>query len=226
MNDQDLPKITLENQGATQQFQVYHDTLLTYIQSAVEQVKDNDIVRPVVVLDTPALPPNTVRYAKRSDQSHVVFMTFKGGAFDITYHNQLFPQIPYPKLVFGFKVSKNLYLTNISVAVYQKPVLRRNTPLYRFPYSNVYMDGKLCYYSNESYPDLVALESFPDAWIHTDNGDHLYTAGQTNNTDWPLRQVFEQLQGKNTFPKKFFVPMSDNHDQLTFQKWSDDFIND
>jgi len=214
LEEKKLPHVQYENGNVMRSFNVYHDDLLHLIQqSTFEEEKKIE-----TVLISPAFPPNTVKYGEKSDGTSIIFIQQPEASWDITYHRQSFRDVPFPNLIFGFRIKKQV-LTGKFVVAYKDRFLRDKTPLYRFPYSNVYNEqGSMCFYENIEYKDLVQLQTFIHRWIHTDMNDHLYGA-DVNLSGKPLRQLFEEMSGES-FNYDILKPIN-----LNFEEWSNSLIN-
>jgi|SRR5579875_723770 len=211
ISEQSLPRIEYQNaNGLKRGFFVHHDQLIGFLQSATNDRDIEDHGSPLMV--TPALPPNCVKYAFLSNDSHALFVTAPEISVNVKYHATEFENVPFPKLVFAFIV-RNEILTKAYVAVYKDLFLRDNTKLYHFPYSNVYTDGQLCYWSNEKFKDLVQLQTFHHRWVQEPNSDHLFRQSLTT-LNKPLRELFDISQNK-PFDYSILTPM-----EITFNQWS------
>ncbi|MBU5262037.1 hypothetical protein [Bacillus atrophaeus] len=212
-------KVEIERSGAKRTIYVNMQDLANQIASSVkmDEVEDRPLV-PEVVLTSPSLPTNTVKYAKLSDDTDLLFMTYPESSVDVTYHNTVFNDVPFPNLVFCFGVTNNRF-SKLMLMTYKDRFLREDTQLYRFPFSNVFSDGKMCYYDNNIIHDLVQLQSFPYNWTKQPFNDHLFQQGNNNLLDQPLRELFEQSQSQK-FNYDMLLPMG-----MTFADWTNKILN-
>ena len=153
------------------------------------------------VFETPALPPNTVKYMALPDGKVLIAMEKKAFSHDITYHATKFEAVPFPNLlfVFLFAPGKDGYvLSDKKLYAFKDKVLRDTTKLYRFPFSHVTIDGSMCFFFLSQVKDLAQMTSFIYNWLSSGFTDHYYNGhGEgKNHFNMPLRQVFGHLQGK------------------------------
>ncbi|WP_067923978.1 hypothetical protein [Alicyclobacillus shizuokensis] len=217
LDDEHLPLIEFDDDGVKRSFHITTDRLLHYIELSSIEPSESSAQQYELVAASPTLPPGTVKYAKMGDESEWVFLTWEGGQFDVVYHTDTFHQVPYPKMVFAFRV-KGERLVHAAVCCYTDQFLKDDSPVYQFPYSNVHHGGMLCYFDNEKVKSLTQLQTFPYRWVQTPNNDHLYIQGRSNQTGWPLRQVFDTFQG-GEFDNDILTPLN-----LTFSEWAEKTI--
>lgn len=82
--------------------------------------------------------------------------------------------VGYPRLLFKFIVSKDK--VSLYVRAVKTSVIRDNTELYYYPYTNTYANGKVCL-GDYHYPpikELRHLETYPDVFYELENLPHLY----------------------------------------------------
>jgi hypothetical protein len=195
LDNLELAKVEVDKDGIQR---TLHLTLQQLADFLISSIKEEDEIKEEPVKPTlisPSLPPNTVKYAKMSDDTEMVFMICPETKATIQYHQTTFTDVPFPNMVFVFSV-RHERLVDKRVYVYKDRFLREDTLLYRYPFSNVYNSGQLCYFSDEKFKDLVQLQTFPYRWLETPFNDHLYQQGITNLVNKPLRQLLEESQGK------------------------------
>ncbi|MCD7911044.1 hypothetical protein KC480_05830 [Bacillus velezensis] len=212
-------KVEIEKLGTKRTIHMNIQDLADHIVSSVKvfDIEDQP-AKPEVVLTSPSLPLNTVKYAKFSDGSDLLFIAHTESKVDVTYHKTVFHDVPFPNLVFCIAIRNNR-LSKISVMAYKERFLRDDSQMYRFPFSNVFGDGGLCYYDNNVIHDLVQLQSFPYNWTQQPFNDHLFQQGTNNLFDQPLREIFKNSQSQ-----------SFNYDMLrsmnmTFSEWTSKILN-
>jgi|GEM_PF-2918549 len=221
LDNLELAKVELEENGIQRTLHLTLQQLAELLLSSLVEDYNEPKEEPAKpILISPSLPLNTVKYAKKSDESHLVFLSYPETTATVQYHQSVFQDVPFPNLVFFFAV-KNQRVSNRQVFAYKDRFLRDDTKLYRYPYSNVYENGRMCYYSDETVKDLVQLQTFPHRWLHTPFNDHLYFPRQVNLTSKPLRQLLEESQGK-PFDYSILRPAPQN---LTFHEWAESIIN-
>ena len=114
-----------------------------------------------------------------------------------------------PSLVFSFHVDKGrLEKTRVFVLKDDKPT--GNSVLYRYPFGNVYDDGRVCWGSNV-FPDILEikrLEMVMTLFIQSPCNSDLYKSEKCIGVkDIPLRELFDQLHNKQDFPEEYLMPI-------------------
>ena len=114
-----------------------------------------------------------------------------------------------PSLVFSFHVDKGrLEKTRVFVLKDDKPT--GNSVLYRYPFGNVYDDGRVCWGSNV-FPDILEikrLEMVMTLFIQSPCNSDLYQSEKCIGVKGvPLRELFEQLHNKQDFPEEYLMPI-------------------
>ncbi|PVC74999.1 hypothetical protein C2I27_03675 [Priestia megaterium] len=208
-------RVEIEKEGAMRTVFMEMQELADFIVSSVKEDDEHlqEQQKEELVTVSPSLPLNTVKYAKMSNDADLIFMVHPETNTDVRYHKDVFEQVPFPNLLFCFGVRNN-NLTKKMVVAYKDRFLRDDTLLYRFPYSNVYMGGNMCYHNNDKIQDLVQLQSFPYNWMNLDFNDHLYTQGSTNSLNKPVREIYNETQHQ-PFNYDMLVPMN-----TTFGQWA------
>lgn len=210
-------KVETEKGGARRSIYLDNQKLAQLIVSSIKEDLDvKEKVRPITI--SPTLPLNTVKYAKMNDDTDLIFMIYPEVHADITYHRDEFKDVPFPNLVFCFGVRNNR-VGQRHVFSYKDRILREDTELYRYPFSNVYEGGKMCFHDNQPIHDLVELQSFPHNWIRAPFNDHLFHQDRTTTLNKPLRGLFQGSQGK-PFNYEILTPVN-----RTFQKWADSLLS-
>ncbi|MFE4029245.1 hypothetical protein ACFX4N_24110 [Priestia sp. YIM B13551] len=203
LGDTQLPHIEYEVNGTKRSWDIDHNTLFEFLQRNCYKEVKRDVKKPEVpVFESPALPKGTVKYMALPDGQVVLFMEQKEGRFDITYHNKPYKKVPFPNLlfVFTFAPTNNGYrITNKKCFAFKDKVFRDTTKLYRFPFSHVQGDGEMCFFFMSELQDLAQMTSFVHNWMAADITDHYYNLKDVNKWGLPLRQIFEETQGKPRF---------------------------
>lgn len=114
-----------------------------------------------------------------------------------------------PSLVFSFHVDKGrLECTRVFALKDAKPT--DDSILYRYPYGNVYDDGKVCWGHN-SLPDIHAikrLEMVMTLFIQSPCNSDLYRPEKCIGIRGvELRELFEKLRNVQSFPEEYLVPI-------------------
>jgi hypothetical protein len=219
LNENAPAKIQVEKGGAQRNIFMNLQQLADYI---VGSIKVEEMYEPKeevkLVTASPSLPPNTIKYAKLSNETDLIFLFHPACQADVRYHNDVFLDVPFPNLVFCFGV-QNQRLSHKYVFAYKDRFLRDNTELFRFPFSNVFNGGGMCYHDTEKFHDLVQLQSFPYNWLSQPFNDHLYNQDTCNKLNLSLREIFMKSQGK-VFDYDMLVTS-----QRTFSEWANKLLD-
>lgn len=212
-------KVQIEKNGTQRTLHLNMQDLADYIVSSVkEESAEPAPPKAEVVMASPSLPPNTIKYARLSDGTDLLFIFHPETKATVTYHKTVFEHVPFPNLVFCFGVRNN-QLIKKSVMAYKDRFLRDTTELYRFPYSNVYNGGSMCYFDNHPIQDLVQLQTLPHIWMNGSFNDHLYNQETNNKLNKPLREIFTSSQNKE-FDYDMLKPMNS-----LFFRWAEGLLN-
>lgn len=210
-------KVQIDNRGVQRTIFMNMQELASYMVSSVKDESVEVMEKPKVVMASPTLPPNTAKYAKLSDGTDILFLFHPETKANVTYHKTEFKDVPFPNLVFCFGV-RNEQLVTKTVFAYKDRFLRDETQLYRFPFSNVFEGGRLCYFDNTPIKDLVQLQTFAHRWLNATFNDHLYDEQRCTLLNKPLREILEMSQGKE-FDKDMLVPLN-----VRFQEMSQGLV--
>lgn len=165
------------------------------------------------VCSSPLLPKDCFIYQEMLDGASIVGIEVEAQRFDVIYHRKSFHQIGHPKMLFLFTVRNNKILKAELVCVKDK-LLKSDTHLYRYPFSNVFESLSCCWPDLKSYSlkDLSMIGTLPYAFINSPNNDHAY--GGTN-----LGERFFHLQEKD-FNNEELAPLGMNlSDWLELQRF-------
>lgn len=117
---------------------------------------------------------------------------------DFTYFGTEYPDFPIPRLVFCFKympVEKKV--AGCYVCVTKDERLTPDTPLYHYPFSNVYGDMRICTGNNALpiYKDPARLHTLADYLLRLPNNNDLFRR-EDNRLHAEFRDLLEQMKGK------------------------------
>lgn len=132
------------------------------------------------------------------------------GKFPVSYYGTIYT-IPFPSLVFCFKVIKGCVNSSTCYAV-KDDSPTDDTVLYTYPFGNVHSNGNICWGSN-SLGDVRVLADI-DRLVATFYGvptnNDLFTPGdtvlRTESFVETLRSFYEHLNGKDDFPTNVLSP--------------------
>jgi len=167
----------------------------------LESLAPENAVRSIVGT---VLPQGTVGYAKLSDGTEVVLLYREPGPADMWFFETMYPATPLPGLVFRFWLKNGDVLRTDVTAVKHSPFgLDESTPLYRYPFGNVYSDNRVCWGDN-SLPRIdssAALKGLVRLFLAAPDTGHLVGGGQNP------RELYELLQGQEKFPEEMLAPL-------------------
>ena len=118
---------------------------------------------------------------------------------DITYMKTVYRNFPLPRLVFGFKVNADGYIQQVCLGVAKNcRILREDTPMYHYPFSNVLKNFSLCTGGNllPEIKKIHALSYMPDYILGLPNNDD-YFQHKNNKLHLSHRELMEHLADKS-----------------------------
>lgn len=117
---------------------------------------------------------------------------------DVTYLETEYPDFPLPRLIFGIRMLENGKVVGCSLGVVADEEPRPETPMYRYPFSNVYESGEVCTGNNvlPRFPDPRKLWQFPRYLLGIPDNDDFY---ERNNNRLGLAhyELLEHLKNKD-----------------------------
>lgn len=114
-----------------------------------------------------------------------------------------------PSLVFAFHVEEGK-LSHTRVFTLKDETPKDESVLYRYPYGNVYDDGRVCWGYNklQDIREIKGLEMIMTLFIQSPCNSDLYRSEKCiGKKDVPLRELFEQLRNVQSFPEEYFMPI-------------------
>lgn len=148
-------------------------------------------------IQTGVLPERCISY--RESQKGTKYITLEMGSTyaDVTYEKTKYEHFPVPRLLYGFKLDRENKITEVSVAVADRGVLRDDTKLYKYPFSNV-SGFNMCIGSN-AMPKIKQLRQLSGIpyyiFAMPDNNDR-YTPSRTK-LEMEYRTMLEFLKDKD-----------------------------
>ena len=157
-------------------------------------------IKPAASAYSAVLPPSTLFYSHLTDtDAYSVALEYPYNTADITYMETEYPDFPLPKLVFGFKVNRDGKIQAVYSGVTENGILRENSKMFVYPFSNVSNDFSLCTGENE-LPKInspYSLSNMPDYILSMpDNDDHFEP--KNNRLHLGHRELMEHLADKST----------------------------
>lgn len=129
----------------------------------------------------------------------------------IQYEDTMY-DVCLPSLVFRFEVDCEM-LKSTSVYVMKDETPSNKSKLYRYPFGNVSMEGRICWGGNvlSRIKELKMLESVMMIFIQSPgNSDYFRGKEYCGHKDYTLRQLLEKLKDEETYPGNFLVPIKRN----------------
>lgn len=157
-------------------------------------------------ISTPTLPQNCIRYGwiNRAANEQAVYIEIPKQRWDITYHTQKFENVGFPRMIFKYLISGNKVKLSNVVAVRDKGLIKDDSPLFVFPFSNVELNSKVCMGGNQ-LPDIesiVQISTFHSIFFAAPFGD---CYGAKTTTGKTLRELFTTLSN-NDFDDNWLMP--------------------
>lgn len=117
---------------------------------------------------------------------------------DITYRDTVYPNFPLPRLVFGIRMLEGGKVAECSIGTVADETPAPETPMYHYPFSNVFGDGTVCSGNNimPRYRKLSALKHFPRYLLELPDNDDLYDP-EKNKLGLEHRELLEHLKDKD-----------------------------
>lgn len=121
--------------------------------------------------------------------------------------------VPFPDLVFYLKAQKG-NVTASKVFALESSDTTPKAKLYRYPYGNVYEDGKICWGKNQStIPKVHCLKDFEKVvtlFFGAETNNDLYHTPKFEKdgvlVDVPQTELIKLVKGKSTYPVEFLNP--------------------
>lgn len=118
---------------------------------------------------------------------------------DISYCGTEYPHFPIPRLVFGFQyLVREKKVVKSYLCVVKDERLTPNTPLFVYPFSNVYGNSSICLGNNvlPIYKNPARLHTLAAYILRFPNNNDMYSSSN-NKLDLEYRDLLEQLKGKD-----------------------------
>ncbi|MFY0520583.1 hypothetical protein ACOMCU_22540 [Lysinibacillus sp. UGB7] len=112
----------------------------------------------------------------------------------VKFQDVAFDNVGHPRLLFAISTVNNKTKEIRLCAIKGKNELTLETPLFHYPYSNVYSNGRVCWSGWDNLP----IDQMPMMFLSTSNNSHL-------NSE--TLSLFKKYQNKN-YPDKVLMPMS------------------
>ncbi|RED75949.1 hypothetical protein [Cohnella phaseoli] len=161
-----------------------------------------------LVINTPILPSNCIFYSKRRQEEIIAIRVHKQ-MIDVNLIGTEYPSVGHPALIYVFKLKKEKPSIEAFLFAVKDTVITEKTLLYRYPYSNVYGNGKCCWSTFPNIDKVRQLESFPDIFMNGERNFHLYP--KTGDMDY--RAILTLMSGRE-FEDQLLVSLDVNIGEL------------
>lgn len=117
---------------------------------------------------------------------------------DMTYGETEYLNFPIPRLVFGIRVLDTGRVAGCTLGVVADEKPSPNSVMYRYPFSNVYEDSRVCTGNNvlPRYKKQPALVNFPRYLLGIPDNDDMYSA-ERNKLRLGHKELMEHLKDKD-----------------------------
>lgn len=165
---------------------------------------------------TPILPRNAFFYSE-GPMIRFCFMEIPAHKRTVSYHKAVLKGVPFPRLVFGFKMmlqQEKLQIADVMVAALDsESIMNEDSKVYFYPYTNVERDFTVCW-GGQQLPTLnriSQLTTFPEMFFNSPNSDCYYNSANLSKKTY--RELVESLKGKK-FPDEYLKSTG-----YTLQEW-------
>lgn len=206
LTELNYPKLIHERDGNITENIITLGQLLDALQQTMRERED-------VILQTPLLPRGTLLYQQTSLGERVV-MVVEPMVAPVRLGKAVIENVHFPRLIFSFSIRQNRVVMVRLVAVKDREI-NENTPLYRYPYSNVYEDTHVCWSELPiQIQQMSELSRIPYRWFGSENTFCLY--GNNNLSGLEYRAYLESNQSdkREGFNEDTLMPLN-----LTFGEW-------
>ena len=187
----DSAEITVEERrnGIKRIKNISINDLLVCIKSSLKEIKPTY---------NAVLPKNALFYScchETGDFSAAIEYSYSKAT--VTYMATEYPDFPLPRLVFGFNIGGNGKIRRVYSGVTENGILRENSKMFVYPFSNVSNDFSLCTGGNvlPAIKSPYSLSNMPDYILSMpDNDDHFEP--KNNRLHLGHRELMEHLADK------------------------------
>jgi hypothetical protein len=171
----------------------------------------------------------TIQYIAQTNDLHYAVLQRLPGPHAFAVHDKVYNNVGLPGLVFVVKIYKDL-IQSCNIGAIKERVVKEDTPIYRYPFTNAYGDGKICFGQNDMknhklQNGFTDLQSFPSKFFLMPS---THSMGQQNRYDMELRPLVEYLVDKE-FDEEKLVPFLSSSSmiskQYTYREWIEDITN-
>lgn len=152
----------------------------TELDELIKIINLSTIKSKTLTVDSNQLPSNCIRHiavtdGKTTTNSYILYI--EEGYYNFTYYKDVYKDFYIPNLLFAFTIKNNrIDKSRVFVVKEKANVITEDTILYRYPFGNVYSDGRICWGTNE-LPNIkvpTQLKGIPYMFITSPTVDDLY----------------------------------------------------
>lgn len=160
----------------------------------LELVKDSLHEKVTDAYGSPPLPKNCVFYGvvERHSQVPIVNIAIeREGCIRLYNHFGDILEVGYPKLVFLYSIKGNR-VSGSCVGAVTDEIIKSGSPVYHFPYGNVFNNGGICMgsYAHPEVNELSDITYFPEPFYLI---EHTHTNNAKNQL---VKDLLDQSMGK------------------------------
>lgn len=210
-----LGKIKIKtDQGIETKYVAIEDIANMFIgANTLENEKEKEIF-----VKSPILPQFqdifTVQYMESENNTQVYVLKKESTQMDLTYYGDKYTNVGIPTLLFKIKVSNNS-IKQIQIVAIKDKIIREDTELFKYPFSNVFENTNVCLGPNNiaalDINDTATIHRIPNLVLTLDNNNDAYHSA--NNTGLPLRELLAKLSNKK-FDEGILNPLN-----KTYKQW-------
>lgn len=132
------------------------------------------------------------------------------------YENTLY-DVSIPSLVFRFEVVREK-IVQTDVYAMKDETPKDKSRLYRYPFGNVSMTGRVCWGGNR-LPDILDLKGLEEAMMlfiqSPCNSDYFKGKEYCGHAELSLRELFEKLKDEEAYPDDYLVALKNGRKNVT-----------
>ena len=143
------------------------------------------------------LPEHCLHISMNAAERHYVIWNPELRA-DVIYRDTEYRSFPLPRLIFGLRILGNGKVADCSMGVVADETPTEDTPMFFYPFSNVYEDDRVCTGNNvlPRYKKLSALKSFPRYLLGLPDNDDMFDR-RHNRKELEHKELMELLRDKD-----------------------------
>jgi len=206
---EDMVELIFEKQSGYESKYIKFEDFFSAIDAAREKrtvTVPDDEFEPIL---SPILPKNCVQLKQVNEHTYWVVIEKGPSRFDFDYYETIY-NIPLPRLLFAFRVYKNI-LTGGGVVAVKDHTITEETELFCYPFSNA-SHGHICWgNATPQIKTLYQLSGLPEMFLAIPNSNHSYG---NNESGLEYRPFLEKLSKEKTFDNDVL-----KDEEMTYGEW-------